>query len=765
MIIKILSPINSFLALLAFVAAFPVIAISAESGTEQPRKIYAHYMGCFPAGSGPTFHHQFKDKAEREGFRHDSKGVEARKGGRFKTWPLVPELEKSLTSEESADLEIRRAIRAGIDGFAIDAWAGGQSAKDTLDALFVAAEAGKYPFEITICLDPWCMDGAKKLDAYKEAVTYLLEKHRDSPNLARRDGKPLILTYQGQGILAGMGAPSLATPEGWDALINAYQEVEKAAGEPLYFYFDFVELLLGQSVPPGKTATAAILESVPKLAGYFDAIGNLFDLNGLARNKAFMMEMSEVVRASGAEWAPAVWYQYHNIGWNTETVSGTSKLRETWERAMKQNATLIQFATWNDYGEHTSLAPTRATNYGITGINRYYSDWWKTGKPPAIKEDQVFLTHRTSRPIKAFPFSGNSGGSKTLEVLTLLTAPGKIKVGSEEKEVPTGLSISEFSAPLGQVQVELLRNGQVVETLKSREHITDKPFRNDPTLYSVSTSDAKSWEEDFPGAEYPPDDFYGDADGDGLPNWFEMYWFGTWRDFSTATTADPHADPDGDGKTNLEEYSERADPTAKPVTYEVGFVWDMKEVLERNGNFNPQKDSKGTEVWNYLWKEAEPNAELTPDIAYKPMVYPHERLIGYYGDGRSHVEITWQKKKDNDHPNLLFKPWTYRPSHPKYGTVRVALSWTSPVKGTVELTVRMAEQSLASGSHSVATFSIEDSENKVLYSINRVDKTAAEMFTLPVKVAHGEQLYFVAEGNQGIRLEDLRVTLKDQVAH
>ena len=129
------------------------------------------------------------------------------------------------------------------------------------------------------------------------------------------------------------------------------------------------------------------------------------------------------------------------------------------------------------------------------------------------------------------------------------------------------------------------------------------------------------------------------------------------------------------------------------------------------------------------------------------------------------MEITWQKKKYNDHPNLLFKPWNFRPSHPKYGKVRVALSWKSPVEGTVELTVRMAEQPLASGSHSVASFSIEEYENKVIYSIDRINNTAAEMFTIPVKVAHGEQLYFVAEGNQGILLEDLRVTLTDQVAH
>ena len=189
------------------------------SKADLPRKIYAHYMGCFPAGTGPTFHHQFEDKSETEGFRHDGKNQHALKGGRFKTWPLVPDLSQPLTSQESADVEIRRALRAGIDGFAIDTWAGGNSAKETLNALFKAAEAGKYPFEVTICIDPWSMEGGIRLEAYKEAVNFLLTHHGKSPNLARRQGKPLILTYQGQGILAGGNAPSLGTQEGWDALI------------------------------------------------------------------------------------------------------------------------------------------------------------------------------------------------------------------------------------------------------------------------------------------------------------------------------------------------------------------------------------------------------------------------------------------------------------------------------------------------------------------------------------------------------------------
>lgn len=46
-----------------------------------------------------------------------------------------------------------------------------------------------------------------------------------------------------------------------------------------------------------------------------------------------------------------------------------------------------------------------------------------------------------------------------------------------------------------------------------------------------------------------------DNDGDGLPNWWEAEHFGD------PTSADPEADPDGDGMTNREEYLAGTDPT------------------------------------------------------------------------------------------------------------------------------------------------------------------------------------------------------------
>ncbi|MBM4031800.1 MAG: hypothetical protein FJ291_08460 [Planctomycetes bacterium] len=55
------------------------------------------------------------------------------------------------------------------------------------------------------------------------------------------------------------------------------------------------------------------------------------------------------------------------------------------------------------------------------------------------------------------------------------------------------------------------------------------------------------------------------ANGDGLPNWFEMYWFGKWGDLRTATVADPNADPHGTGKTNLQHYLDQTDPTLPPL--------------------------------------------------------------------------------------------------------------------------------------------------------------------------------------------------------
>ena len=180
-------------------AAETLLAILPPKREARPlqKKIFAHYMGCWPAGTGPLF-----DQRQNEGkeLRHDAPSSSAAYfGGHVRNFDLVDPA-KHLTPEDSADLEIRRALRIGIDGFAIDAWAGGMDAKRTLDALFNVAEAKDYPFEITICLDPCC--GGDLVGSVKE----LLQKHGKSPKLARREGRPLVLGYNVQ-LLRHVGSP------------------------------------------------------------------------------------------------------------------------------------------------------------------------------------------------------------------------------------------------------------------------------------------------------------------------------------------------------------------------------------------------------------------------------------------------------------------------------------------------------------------------------------------------------------------------------
>src|SRR5690606_8055077 len=78
---------------------------------------------------------------------------------------------------------------------------------------------------------------------------------------------------------------------------------------------------------------------------------------------------------------------------------------------------------------------------------------------------------------------------------------------------------------------------------------------------AMSSEFMRHWIADF-GNDEPPLLYseYGDADGDGLPNWFEMYWFGKFLDMSTASIADPSEDSNGSGHSNLEEYLRRRNP-------------------------------------------------------------------------------------------------------------------------------------------------------------------------------------------------------------
>lgn len=558
----------------------PMTPASAESAgappaKARPKKIFAHYMGCWPTASGPMVF----DFQNIKNLRHDQPGETEKMGGHVRNWS-VPSPDAKLSLYDSIDLEIRRALHIGIDGFTVDAWAGGQSAKDSLDMMFKVAEEKNYPFEITITPDPNALSGSSPV----EAIKYLLDKHGKSPKLARRDGKPLIFGYQSVFVAitnaeeAYKDNPQLVgtwiwdkaewrlTPKGWDYMGKAMKAVEKKVGQPLYMQFamEAMDYGVGSMTDDMKVEAAGILGKYVGGVGAWSWLGMKQDA------------VAAAARKSGAEWMyPIGFGQKENIPWESWGPPGLEWFRGGWEGVIGNDSTLLQYVTWNDYGENSALAPAFNTRYALFDLTNYYISRWKNGKEPKYAHDKVYLAyHKYPHGAKIFPFKEKfrRGEAPALEVVTILTKPATIRLPGRgpggkpvEYAAPAGFFSKQFPNTPGEVVAEVVREGKVSTRIQSPEPITDKPFREDNGFVAWSSEEERHWKSDF-GPNKPMWIYseYGDEDKDGLPNWFEMYWFGTWMDFSTQTQANPNEDPDRDGKTNLQEWQEQTDPTLSP---------------------------------------------------------------------------------------------------------------------------------------------------------------------------------------------------------
>jgi hypothetical protein len=528
-------------------------------------------MGCFPAARGPSQYH-----------RREAKGF----GGESRQYNLCP-FEMELSRLESADLELRRAARIGVDGFAVDTWAGGAGARDTLDALFWVAEQEDYPVEITICIDPNSLAMSAKPGAL-DAVRYLLDSHGDSPKLARRDGKVLIFGYQsvwpGVQHLWDVLGPKIGwdhtekiraavaemrrTPEGWRTMARAYRWIQGQVGRPVYWHFGMGAFFHGVGRKKGQPLS--ISTAAGTIASELDAVGQ-FTWGGDVRG------MAEAVLAQGKEFAVPMLLQYENkIMGRSYGGPGTRAIRGKWAFARDLPSTLIQYTTWNDYNENTILAPGLKLRYAYFDFTGEMIRWWKTGEAPTSDHDKIYIFSRDyPHTARVFPGKGMGCAPGALEITTILPEPATMRLkgrgedgGDATWEAPAGLHALQFPVTPGPVIVELQRGGEVVERIEHPAPITDRPYTFNGGINAYSTEFMRHWRADFGDTAPGPvrRSLYGDEDGDGLPNWFEMRWFGKVGDWSTVTVANPAADPDRDGKTNLEEFHAQTDPTMRPVT-------------------------------------------------------------------------------------------------------------------------------------------------------------------------------------------------------
>ncbi len=186
--------------------------------------------------------------------------------------------------------------------------------------------------------------------------------------------------------------------------------------------------------------------------------------------------------------------------------------RETWGNAISGGADWVQIATWNDYSEHTEIAPSTRTQYGFYDLTAYYTSWFKSGVQPAITRDVLYYFHRRhssaavpSQVAAANRFELRHPALDTavdqIELLAFLTAPGTLRISAggtvlADKavvNVAAGGSIVSLAAPLPaaasptRLSFSLIRNGKTVTSVTSPSPVCDRIGYQD-LLYQAGSS-------------------------------------------------------------------------------------------------------------------------------------------------------------------------------------------------------------------------------------------------------------------------------------
>ena len=638
----------------------------------EERKFFAHYMGCFPATSGWVAQSMAKSACLTNAVGWESFG-----GAGWLNRPLAP-FGFSQSDEADAALEVRRAMRAGLDGFAVDAWAGQKGARRRFEQLLRAAEPYGGRFQVTVCLDAACHTAGYAKDVpmwqrFADTVNDVL-RFRDSPAFATFEGRPLVFSYHSR-FVVGRG-PEAEIAAAWTKFRGAVPADVFLAGDIDYLV---------------KWGDAAVDRSaaVRFAARHFDALGGFLGVEG---GWGLDPLVAETTKACGRVWSQPMVYQYQNPRGALIASRGLDRLADNWENARRTGSRLIQFVTWNDYGEETTLAPSYQSGYTLTRLCRHWADWWRSGVEPTPEEDEVHVVFRRTVDWQreSWPYSSRVFGAlpePVLEVVTLLREPGRVQVENYGAyAAPKGLFRRQFPLKTGPVAAHVTRATAVGETTVCRvsapEQVSDRRWREDYLNVAFGSNFDREWERDFPGAKPLRWSEMGDADGDGLPNWFEMVYFGRWPRMETATVADPCADPDGDGATNLKEYRRGTDPTKPDTPYAPGFAWSSRlptRMSERlpwaepepiDGVFNPERDAKGNCVWWWLarkdgrWEPADEGDFDHRDWA-AAKIRRYRAGLTFERDGR-----------------IVVRPRSQ-------GALSVA--WESPVDGTVDVAVTLAD--------------------------------------------------------------------------
>lgn len=463
--------------------------------------------------------HKFEDSCNPD-YYSPSGNISSSLGGLTQVKPMEDSLLSTASLDEAVEFEMRAAIRSGIDGFQFYYPLGTSGWDDIIKAYFRVAEVKNINFKFTFCIShPNGSTEALKVAEFAQRINGILDNvGRNNPHWLRTpDGRLIIYQW--------LGEPLADIPSDKKGLPNA-------------FYIARVYKRLANAVHERFACVFTInneisRENLDTLLNYFPAtwiwtlpynsqsyIGNMVADECKMRHRTFTGSVFGDFYTSKLL-KKGTWDMYSNVqdavnaGISNvdrkQIITGLSyNFRKMCEFNINKDVPIMNVITWNDYPEGHHLAPEINHNEGFSILLNYYKSRWK-GLPSPYSDRDVAIAFFKKYRHDIIPFPNNipvvsfqqevnpSVSEDSIQVVTMLTSAGKLKVNGDSVYVGQGLQISNFPMKNGPVTVTVFKDNKPVVYFVTPEGITDKPYRSDRITYTFSSEFNNFYDHLFPG--------------------------------------------------------------------------------------------------------------------------------------------------------------------------------------------------------------------------------------------------------------------------
>jgi hypothetical protein len=458
----------------ASVASTPWLPFDKPALSTSTKLVFAHYL--------PTLPVSIDNKAARSDYYTvnylnptGEGGVHRAYGGFLRDRPRARAV-LATSSWRLLDMqtEVRQAMSAGIDGFALDLVTISPTSQGwkNMTTLLTAAHSVSPTFKIMLQPDMSALSG--KTSAAIAAAVAKLAVYPAAYHYG--DGRLVVSPFHAD-------SRTVAWWRSWMTTMSSTYKISVAMFPVLNNDQAYGAAFAPISIGIGNWGSRNPQWNPPTATYSTSPIGRIAKIHALG--KMWMQPVS----VQDSRMREGIY----------DEAANTLNLRDTWAIALRGKAEWVLLPTWNDYTENSEIAPSANHGFAFLDLMAFYITWFKTGVRPTIVRDGVYLTHRR-QPFAAKPsfpqtrlqrWRGGTAPRNTVESLNFLTAPAvvAINVGGVVTRCSVPAGITTCLAPLraGPVSVSVVRGGSTVTSVTSPAVVDTTPYVQDLQYVAASS--------------------------------------------------------------------------------------------------------------------------------------------------------------------------------------------------------------------------------------------------------------------------------------